>query len=280
MDVFDLHARLVADYQSYTRSFIKIRDPRIDGFVDDALASGAFWPEPLLQLNPTFLPAGRSDELVGKRQLHPECARIFRIDKTDSDLTGKALVLHEHQRQAIVKAKEGRSLCTDQRYGLRQEPDLHRADRRPRPAAWVGARHSGHRRLPDERTRQQPVRGAQQVPGEGLPEGRFPSAFRAHTGQKKGEAREALRREPPDILLTNYMMLELLLTRAEDRDWSVLRRAAVHGVRRIAYVPRQAGADVALLIRRCRQAFDGQNTILHRNVGHHGQWRHHDRATA
>jgi hypothetical protein len=55
MDVFDLRARLVADYQSYTRSFIKIRDMRIEKFVDDALTTGAFWPEPLLQLNPTFL---------------------------------------------------------------------------------------------------------------------------------------------------------------------------------------------------------------------------------
>ena len=41
MDVFDLRARLVADYQSDTRSFIKIRDQRIDAFVDDALTSGA-----------------------------------------------------------------------------------------------------------------------------------------------------------------------------------------------------------------------------------------------
>ena len=37
MDVFDLRARLVADYQSYTRSFIKIRDEGINSFVDDAL---------------------------------------------------------------------------------------------------------------------------------------------------------------------------------------------------------------------------------------------------
>lgn len=58
MDVFDLRARLVADYQSYTRSFIKIRDPRVAGFVNDVLNAGAFWPEPLLQLDPTFLPGG------------------------------------------------------------------------------------------------------------------------------------------------------------------------------------------------------------------------------
>lgn len=71
--------------------------------------ASAFWPEPLLQLNPTFLPGGTIDELVGKEVLHPECSRLFRIDKTDSDHTGKPLLLHEHQRQAILKAKEGRS---------------------------------------------------------------------------------------------------------------------------------------------------------------------------
>ena len=58
MDVFNLRARLVADYQSYTRSFVKIRDERIEKFVDEALTKGAFGPEPLLQLNPTFLPGG------------------------------------------------------------------------------------------------------------------------------------------------------------------------------------------------------------------------------
>ena len=63
MDVFDLRQRLVDDYQRYTRSFITIRDPRISAYVDDALGAGVLWPEPLLQLNPTFLPGGTIDEL-------------------------------------------------------------------------------------------------------------------------------------------------------------------------------------------------------------------------
>ena len=58
MDVFDLRRRLVSDYESYTRSFIKIQDERINEFVDEKLREGAFWPEPLLQLNPTFQPGG------------------------------------------------------------------------------------------------------------------------------------------------------------------------------------------------------------------------------
>ena len=64
MDVFGLRDRLVSDYRDYIRSFIKIRDPRIRAFVDDALDAEGFWPEPLLQLNPTFRPGGTIDDLV------------------------------------------------------------------------------------------------------------------------------------------------------------------------------------------------------------------------
>ena len=52
MDVFALRDRLVDDYASYIRSFIKIANPRIQSKVDAALDTGAFWPEPLLQLKP------------------------------------------------------------------------------------------------------------------------------------------------------------------------------------------------------------------------------------
>ena len=65
MDVFDLRTRLVNDYARYTRSFIKIADPRITERVETALDDGALWPEPLLQLNPTFLPDAVREVLGG-----------------------------------------------------------------------------------------------------------------------------------------------------------------------------------------------------------------------
>ena len=109
MDVFELRKRLVCDYRSYTRSFIKIRDSRIQEFVDGILGAEGFWPEPLLQLNPTFSPGGTIDDLVDQGILHRECSRIFRIDKSESDHRGRQLLLHQHQREAILEAKEGRS---------------------------------------------------------------------------------------------------------------------------------------------------------------------------
>ena len=90
---------------------------------------------------------------------------------------------------------------------------------------------------------------------KGYAEGRSPVRFARYTGQERGPDREAIRSDPPDILLTNYMMLELLLTRTEDRE---LLRAA-QGLRFLVfdelhtYRGRQ-GADIAMLIRRCRHA--------------------------
>jgi ATP-dependent helicase YprA (DUF1998 family) len=46
---------------------------------------------------------------VKEQTLHPECAKIFRLDKSDSDHTGKQLLLHAHQREAILKSKTGKS---------------------------------------------------------------------------------------------------------------------------------------------------------------------------
>lgn len=262
MDVFDLRERLVADYKNYTRSFIKIRDARVSGFVDDALSAGAFWPEPLLQLNPTFLPGGTIDDLIDQHLVHPECARIFRIDKTDSDHTGKPLVLHEHQRQAIVKAKEGRS------YVLTSGTGSGKSLTYIVPIVDHVLRNGSGRGIqaivvyPMNALANSQYEELSKFLEKGYAPGSAPVRFARYTGQEKGDAREALRREPPDILLTNYMMLELLLTRAEDRE---LVRAA-QGLRYLVfdelhtYRGRQ-GADVALLIRRCRQAFNAQEAI-------------------
>jgi hypothetical protein len=45
-----------------------------------------------------------------------------------------------------------------------------------------------------------------------------PVRFARYTGQEKADEKNAIRANPPDVLLTNYMMLELMLTRSEDRE--------------------------------------------------------------
>ena len=263
MNVFDLRDRLVGDYASYTRSFIKIADPRISDTVESALNAGAFWPEPMVQLNPTFLLGGTIDELVTDGTLHPECSKIFKIDKSDTDQTGKQLLLHTHQKEAIHKARrEKKSYVLTSGTGSGKslayivpivDHILRNGSGRGIQAIVVYPMNALANSQDEELSK---------FLKKGYPEGKSPVRFARYTGQEKGEEKEEIRRNPPDILLTNYMMLELLLTRSEDRE---LVRAA-QGLRFLVfdelhtYRGRQ-GADIALLIRRCRIAFGGHDIV-------------------
>ncbi|MGD0310456.1 MAG: hypothetical protein ABSC02_14365, partial [Acidobacteriota bacterium] len=66
MNVFELRDRLIHDFACYVSSFIQIRNPRIAQHVDRSLADGLLWPEPLIQLNPSFEPGDRIDDLAGQ----------------------------------------------------------------------------------------------------------------------------------------------------------------------------------------------------------------------
>jgi hypothetical protein len=47
--------------------------------------------------------------------------------------------------------------------------------------------------------------------------------FARYTGQESTDERQAIKSNPPDILLTNFMMLELLMTRQSELDQTVIR---------------------------------------------------------
>ena len=96
MDVFGLRDRLVDDYSSYIHSFIQIRDDRIRELVQSEIASGLLWPDPLIQLNPSFEPGHRTDQLVDQGVLHEEC-RAFRINKESGE--GQPLVFTDTRRK-------------------------------------------------------------------------------------------------------------------------------------------------------------------------------------
>jgi ATP-dependent helicase YprA (DUF1998 family) len=214
----------------------------------------------MLQLNPTFLPGGTIDELVSAGRLHAECVKIFRIDKSDTDHSGEPLLLYAHQREAIDKAKKPYVLTTGTGSGKSLAYIVPIVDHIVRNGSGRGIQAIVV--YPMNALANSQDEELKKFLEKGYPEGKSPVRFRRYTGQEKGAAREEIRSNPPDILLTNYMMLELLLTRNEDRE---LVRAA-HGLRYLVfdelhtYRGRQ-GADVALLIRRCRLAFGGDDMI-------------------
>src|SRR5205085_11726272 len=92
-------------------------------------------------------------------------------------------------------------------------------------------------------------------PAAGVP----PVTFARYTGQESGDERTSIKDNPPDILLTNFMMLELLMTRQSELDQTVIRNC--EGLSFLVldelhtYRGRQ-GADVAMLIRRVRERLE------------------------
>ncbi|MHB8290503.1 MAG: DEAD/DEAH box helicase, partial [Acidimicrobiales bacterium] len=263
MDVFDLRDRLISDYAEYVRSFVPVRDPRISEVVQNELDAGLLWPQPRLGLNPAFEPGSSIDELVAKRVLHPGCADIFRI-KSDGQ-PSRELRLFRHQAEAIEAARRGVSyvLTTGTGSGKSLSYIIPIVDAVLREKDAARARGGS-----------QPARGIRGIvvyPMNALANSQlgeldkflrpdYPVTFARYTGQESEDDKHGVITDPPDILLTNYVMLELILTRVDEQpmvaqaqDLRFLVFDELH-----TYRGRQ-GADVALLARRARTAFGATN---------------------
>ncbi|WKG04631.1 DEAD/DEAH box helicase [Mycolicibacterium sp. HK-90] len=256
MDIFQVHRDLIDDYKSFTTSVVAPLDPRINQHVTEELAEGKQWPEPWLSLNPMFASGGSIDQLVAEELLHPECSKIFR-PKLHLDDSGTApITLHRHQREAIETARSGKSyvLTTGTGSGKSLAYIIPIVDRVLRQEQIPGVKAIIV--YPMNALANSQVGELEKFLRYGYGEGQEPVTFARYTGQEQGEKREAILRNPPDILLTNYVMLELMLTRPEERRKLV---GAAQGLQFLVldelhtYRGRQ-GADVAMLVRRVRDA--------------------------
>lgn len=257
--IFDLHERVLKDYANFVRSFFLIADPRAQAFVDQALEEGIhLWPEPLVQLSPAYVAGPTVDELAETGRIAEETARIFRSED------GRPFRLYRHQEEAIAKALaeesfvvtsgtgSGKSLC----YFL---PIIDNWIRQGGSVGQVTALvvypmnalvNSQYQALQDLRQRYERRYSRP-----------FPLRFAKYTGETEESERENLRRDPPQLLLTNYVMAELLLVRPEDQ-----RFLSPNGLRFLVfdelhtYRGRQ-GADVAMLVRRLKGRCAAKNLV-------------------
>lgn len=244
MNVFTLHKRLINEYQAYIKGFINIKDEAIRNQVADELAENKLWPEPLLQFNPAFKPGQSISSLCDKSILHPAMAKVFHNYS-----------LYEHQVQAIKRGSAGKGFVVTSGTGSGKsltymatifndllknpptEPGIRAIIVYPMNAL-INSQHEEIKRYAKQYTEQ-----------TGSP---FPINFAQYTGQEKADNKESIRKEQPHILLTNYMMLELLLTRSQEQP---MRENLYRNLRYLVfdelhtYRGRQ-GADVSLLIRR------------------------------
>ena len=210
MNVFELRQRLVDDYADFTRSFVDIRDERIAEHVDRELERGA----PLAGADRPAEPgvrARRHGRRARRRGLLARRAarRSSGAARPPPTRVGAAAAAAPPPGRGDRGRPHGRELRPDDRHRLGQEPRLHRPDRRPRAPRRLGQRDPGDRRLPDERAREQPGGRAREVPRRRPPGSTGPVTFGRYTGQESDEERQEILARPPDILLTNYVMLEL-----------------------------------------------------------------------
>ncbi|MHB1414423.1 MAG: DEAD/DEAH box helicase [Chloroflexota bacterium] len=253
MDVFGLHERVVSDYARYVRSFITVRDGYIRDFVTDYLDSGQLWPEPLIQLNPSFQPGRTVDRLVSEGVLHRECGRIFRRGKSGDSL-GTTLTLHQHQEDAIHAARTGKSyvLTTGTGSGKSLAYFIPVVDHILRAGPGRGIRAIIVYPMNALCNSQMGELG--KFLCDGYPGGRGPVRFARYTGQESAEERDAVLNNPPDILLTNFVMLELIFTRPTEQRLVQAAQGLEYLVLDELHTYRgRQGADVSMLVRRVRE---------------------------
>ncbi len=260
MDPFDVHGRLVADYSAFTSGFMSVRDDRIQAHVEARMAAGDQWPDPFVSLNPSFASGGSISDLVQDGLLHPECERIFQVGKSPVSADGQVIDLHQHQREAVEIARGGVSyvLTTGTGSGKSLSYIVPIVDRvlRDRESGTYQAGVKAIIVYPMNALANSQRNELTKFLGYGYPAGGEPVTFRRYTGQDREAERAEILKDPPDILLTNYVMLELVLTRPEERERLI---TAARGLRFLVldelhtYRGRQ-GADVAMLVRRLREA--------------------------
>lgn len=256
MDVFSLRDSVVGEYRKFATSFTTIHAADIRRQVEAIYAEGRFWPDPLIQINPSYRPGAPFTALTSGGALHPRIPEIFQIQ-------GSPLRLHKHQEQAIALAAQGESYVVTTGTGSGKSLCFF--------IPIVSAVLAEKAKNPRKRTRAIIIYPMNALANSQLEEldkfmanvkGERPITFARYTGQEDNEKRRSIADNPPDILLTNFMMLELLMTRQEEVDRKVIGNCA--GLRFLVldelhtYRGRQ-GADVALLVRRVRERLSPEN---------------------
>ena len=243
MNVFETHRQVVDDYAKYISSFINISDPEIERAVKDSLSEGRLWPQPLLQFNPSYEQAGTVKESITAGLLHDDFRHIF-----------DGYSLYRHQREAIELGVGGTDFVVTSGTGSGKSLTYigtifnHLLANRGTDGVAAVIVYPMNA-LINSQTNEFNTYKNNYKKNTGRD---FPITFGQYTSQEKEERRQVMRKNPPQVLLTNYMMLELLLTRVQERP---IRDAIFRNLRHLVfdelhtYRGRQ-GADVSMLIRR------------------------------
>lgn len=248
MNIIELYENLKDSYKSYLESFVTIKDERIKEKVSDSIKHEELWPKALIQFNPNFEKGIGVKELIAKGfPIHPDLEYFF--DKPFYKHQQDAIELGCQDKEFIVTSGTGSGksrtfMATIFNYVLQNEEVC----KDKTIAIIVYPMNALINSQAEELSRYKST--YEEKTGN-----KCPFTFGKYTGQENDEARTKMQQTPPNIILTNYMMLELLMTRAgKEED---LRKCFLENLHFLVFDELHTyrgmqGSDVSFLIRRIK----------------------------
>lgn len=256
MNILDLYTKLKSGYKDYISSFITIKDAEIKKTVAEAIANENLWPDALIQFNPNFQTGIGVEAMISKGlPIHPELRHFFNHP------------FYTHQQQAIELGCQGKEFIVTSGTGSGKSRTF---------MATIFNHILSHPEECQDKTvsiivyPMNALINSQEKELEGYKEQYEQTTgkecaitFGKYTGQENEEARLRMQQCPPNIILTNYMMLELLMTRAGKEE--TLRQCFLENLKFLIFDELHTyrgmqGSDVSMLIRRIKA--QSKNNVL------------------
>lgn len=248
MNIIEIQQELKERYKQYISSFVNIKDASIAQKVSETLEGDRFWPETLIQFNPNYA-QGRDmqDMIMQGLPIHPKLKSFF------------SSRFYLHQQQAIELGCQGKEFVVTSGTGSGKSRTFmatifnyvlqNQAARKDKTIAIIVYPMNALINSQCEELQKYKEHYEEETGEE------CPFTFNRYTGQEGQDVRQRIQNTPPNIILTNYMMLELLMTRAGEEE--NLRKCFLDNLRFLVFDELHTyrgmqGSDVAFLIRRIK----------------------------
>lgn len=275
MNAFKALENIQKDYERYVFSFQKFRNPTIRDWVLDRVREGTLlWKDPHIVLNRRFEKGDGLQDMASEGLLHEKVLDIFTVEPGDN--SSGPVELYKHQSDAvksILQEEEntiistgtgsGKSFCfgipivsTCLKMRERGQEGIKAIIVYPMNAVANSQYEDFSHRLHGTGLKIALYTGDTETSPEEARKSHLETTGREEPWDCEALSREEIKANPPDILMTNYVMLDLIFSRFDDRalfppeHQGVLKYLVLDEVH--TYTG-QRGADVACLIRRVKQ---------------------------
>jgi len=276
MDPFKIYQAVKEQYKSYIQTFQVFKNPEIARFVEEGVNNRCMlWQEPIIQISKRFMAGFPLTDLVDKGWLHKKTTAIYPNFTPYAHQERSVEIVARDMQNCLVTTGtgSGKSMCFELpivSYCLHEAAKGVKGIKSIIIYPMNALANTQYEEL------------AKKLNNSGLTIGLY-TGDTQHTGEEALKAykevfgedaipnsseiidRDQLRRSPPDILITNYVMLELLLTRNDDaplfRD-DIKRNLRFLVLDELHTYSGKQGADVAFLIRRLKQKTETKGKLI------------------